>query len=37
VAFIDPHGAIDELPLLAKTEVAERLLDRIGAATAEPG
>jgi phosphopantothenoylcysteine decarboxylase/phosphopantothenate--cysteine ligase len=37
VAFIDPYGAVEELPLLAKTEVAERLLDRIGASTAEPG
>jgi phosphopantothenoylcysteine decarboxylase/phosphopantothenate--cysteine ligase len=37
VAFIDPYGVVEELPLLAKTEVAERLLDRIGASTAEPG
>jgi phosphopantothenoylcysteine decarboxylase/phosphopantothenate--cysteine ligase len=37
VSFVDPHGAVEELPLLAKTEVAERLLDRIGASTSERG
>ena len=37
VAFIDPDGSTEELPLLAKSEVAERLLDRIGAAVAERG
>jgi phosphopantothenoylcysteine decarboxylase/phosphopantothenate--cysteine ligase len=35
VVFIDPDGATEELPLLDKTEVAERLLDRISAAVAE--
>ena len=35
VVFIDPDGSTEELPLLAKSEVAERLLDRIGAAIAE--
>ena len=35
VVFIDPDGATEELPLLDKTEVAERLLDRISAALAE--
>jgi len=37
VVFIDPDGSTEELPLLAKSEVAERLLDRIGAAVAERG
>ncbi|HEX6145935.1 MAG TPA: phosphopantothenoylcysteine decarboxylase, partial [Acidimicrobiia bacterium] len=37
VSFVDPDGAIEELPLLEKTEVAERLLDRISAAVAERG
>ena len=37
VVFIDPDGSTEELPLLAKSEVAERLLDRIGAAVAARG
>ena len=37
VVFIDPDGSTEELPLLAKSDVAERLLDRIGAAIAERG
>ncbi|HET9204365.1 MAG TPA: bifunctional phosphopantothenoylcysteine decarboxylase/phosphopantothenate--cysteine ligase CoaBC [Acidimicrobiia bacterium] len=32
VAFIDRDGAVEELPLLAKREVAERILDRVAAA-----
>ncbi|MEN8143583.1 MAG: bifunctional phosphopantothenoylcysteine decarboxylase/phosphopantothenate--cysteine ligase CoaBC [Gemmatimonadota bacterium] len=31
VTIIDPDGAVEELPLLAKEEVADRLLDRIEA------
>jgi phosphopantothenoylcysteine decarboxylase/phosphopantothenate--cysteine ligase len=37
VVIIDPDGTTEELPLLAKTEVAERILDRVAAAVAEPG
>ena len=37
VVFVEPDGSTEELPLLAKSEVAERLLDRIGAAVAERG
>ncbi len=31
VAFIDREGEVEELPLLAKREVAERILDRVSA------
>jgi phosphopantothenoylcysteine decarboxylase/phosphopantothenate--cysteine ligase len=37
VVIIGPDGSTEELPLLAKTEVAERLLDRIAVAVAERG
>jgi phosphopantothenoylcysteine decarboxylase/phosphopantothenate--cysteine ligase len=37
VVIIDPDGRTEELPLLAKTEVAERILDRVASAVAEPG
>jgi phosphopantothenoylcysteine decarboxylase/phosphopantothenate--cysteine ligase len=37
VVFIDRDGGTEELPLLPKTEVAERLLDRIGSALGEQG
>jgi hypothetical protein len=37
VVIIDPEGRTEELPLLAKTEVAERILDRVASAVAEPG
>ncbi len=30
VAFLDRHGDVEQLPCLAKAEVADRLLDRIG-------
>ncbi|MGH8916402.1 MAG: bifunctional phosphopantothenoylcysteine decarboxylase/phosphopantothenate--cysteine ligase CoaBC, partial [Acidimicrobiia bacterium] len=35
VAFIDRDGSIEELPLLPKAEVAERLFDRVAAALGE--
>src|SRR5206468_1219521 len=31
VIFLDSTGAADELPMLPKTEVAERILDRVEA------
>ena len=37
VVLIDRSGDTEELPLLAKTEVAERLLDRMAAAIGEEG
>ncbi len=37
VVIIDRAGATEELPLLAKSEVAERILDRIGTAMGEQG
>ena len=37
VVLIDRSGGTEELPLLAKTEVAERLLDRVAAALGEQG
>ena len=37
VVLIDRSGDTEELPLLAKSEVAERLLDRVAAAVGEQG
>jgi phosphopantothenoylcysteine decarboxylase / phosphopantothenate---cysteine ligase len=37
VVLIDRSGATEELPLLPKSEVAERLLDRVAAAIGEQG
>ncbi len=37
VVIIDRAGATEELPLLAKSDVAERILDRIGTAMGEQG
>lgn len=37
VVFIDRDGGIEELPLLPKADVAEKLLDRIGSAIGEQG
>jgi phosphopantothenoylcysteine decarboxylase/phosphopantothenate--cysteine ligase len=37
VVLIDRSGGTEELPLLAKTEVAERLLDRVAADLGEQG
>ena len=37
VVLIDRSGDTEELPLLAKSEVAERLLDRVAAAIGEQG
>lgn len=37
VVIIDRNGGTEELPLLAKTEVAERILDRVAAAVGEQG
>lgn len=37
IVIIDRSGGTEELPLLAKTEVAERILDRVGASAGEQG
>ena len=36
VIIIDRKGKIDRLPLLAKRQVAERILDKVGALLARP-
>jgi len=37
VVIIDRHGGTEDLPLLPKVEVAERILDRVDAAVGEQG